>query len=81
MSGSGGGDFGGGYEAPVTCERLVIVTQIASPKAAVVSQLSVGSTLTVSTETQSGTSVIVLFFNGQKAGVSPPPRRLSCVRV
>jgi predicted TIM-barrel enzyme len=69
MSGSGGGNFGGGgYEAPVSCARLVIVTQIASPKASVVAQLQVGSVLTVGVEGQAGTSVIVLFFGGQKAG-------------
>jgi hypothetical protein len=67
MSGSGGG--GGGPDTPVlSCEDLVIHTQIASPKAAVVSKLSVGDILDVAVQMQGGTAVVVLLFKGKQAG-------------
>jgi hypothetical protein len=66
MSGSGGG---GGPDTPVlSCEDLVIHTQIASPKAAVVSKLSVGDVLDVAVQMQGGTAVVVLLFKGKQAG-------------
>lgn len=69
MSGSGGGGFGGGgYEEPVACERLIVETPIASPKENVVRNLQVGDVLQVTLENQAGTTVIVLLFNGDKAG-------------
>jgi hypothetical protein len=73
MSGSGGG--GGGTETPVlSCEDLVIHTQIASPKGGVVSKLKVGDTLDVEVQTHSGTAVVVLLFKGKVAGGLASPQ-------
>ena|ERR1700691_6228588 len=75
MSGSGGGGGGGGTEAPVlSCEDLVIHTQIASPKGAVVSKLKVGDTLDVEVQTHAGTAVVVLLFKGKVAGGLASPQ-------
>ncbi len=69
MSGSGGG-FGGGAsdDVPIACERLIIETAISSPKETVIKKLSVNDVLQVELEQLSRTSVVVLSYQGEKAG-------------
>lgn len=81
MSGSGGsGGGGGGFAGPDTieCDRLVINTQLSSPKPEVVDQLDKGFELPVSLETYPGMTVVVAKFNGAVAGglASPETARL-----
>lgn len=82
MSGSGGsGGGGGGFGGPDTiieCDRLVINTQLSSPKSEVVDQLDEGTELDVSLESYPGTTVVVAKFNGAVAGglASPETSRL-----
>lgn len=74
--GGGGGGFGGGDE--VDCKRLVINTQLSSPKADVVNALKEDSELDVEIDLVNGTSVVVAKFGGQVAGglASPETARL-----
>jgi hypothetical protein len=66
MSGSGSG---GTPVAPrFSCEDLVIQTQIASPKAALLPKLNVGTELTVELHTKSGTAVVELVLGGKVVG-------------
>lgn len=69
MSGSGGG-FGGGMseDAPIACDRLIIETAISSPKEDVIKNLSINSILQVELEQLGTTSVVVLIYQGGKAG-------------
>lgn len=81
MSGSGGsGGGGGGFVGPDTieCDRLVINTQLSSPKPEVVARLENGVELPVSLEAYPGTTVVVAMFNGVVAGglASPETSRL-----
>lgn len=81
MSGSGGsGGGGGGFAGPdtIACDRLVINTQLSSPKPEVVDQLDKGTELDVSLESYPGTTVVVAKFNGAVAGglASPETARL-----
>jgi hypothetical protein len=79
MSGSGGG--GGGTpdpEPPVSCEKLVINTQLSSPKLAALEGLVDGEALPVSLlQTPTG-QVVVVTRNGQIAGglAAPDLKRL-----
>lgn len=78
MSGSpGSGGGGGSWEAPTTCESLVIDTQLSSPKAAVIAGIAVGDVLDVALQPGTGTVVVVL-HHGQVAGglASPDVQRL-----
>ena len=69
MSGSSGGGYGGGFErAGVSCDDLIINTQVGSPRAALIPQLQVGSTLDVQIQQQNNISVVVLVLNGQIVG-------------
>lgn len=74
--GGGGGGFGGGDE--VDCKRLVINTQLSSPKADVVHALNEDAELDVEIDLVNGTSVVVAKFGGQVAGglASPETARL-----
>lgn len=80
MSGSSGGGGGGGSwdEAPPACEKLVIDTQLSSPKAPVVSQISVGDILDVALQPGAGGVLVVVLHKGQLAGglASPDLQRL-----
>ena len=80
MSGSGGSGGGGGFVGPDTieCDRLVINTQLSSPKPEVVVHLQKGVELAVSLEAYPGTTVVVARFNGAIAGglASPETARL-----
>lgn len=81
MSGSGGSGGGGGsFGGPdtITCDRLVINTQLSSPKPDVVAQLDKGVELDISLESLPGTTVVVAKFNGAVAGglASPETARL-----
>lgn len=79
MSGSNGGSGGGGgsWEAPSTCENLVIDTQLSSPKPAVIAGIKVGDVLDVTLQQGAGTTVVVM-HGGQIAGglASPQVQRL-----
>lgn len=68
MSGSGGGGFGASSDPVTACDRLILETGIASPKEAIIKTLNVGDVLQVQLEDTAGTSVVALYFNGQKAG-------------
>lgn len=74
MSGSGSNGFGGGFErSTITCESLVLNTQIASPQPAVIRQLSVNDTLQVELQDVNTTTAIVLRHDGQIAGAVAAP--------
>ncbi|MRV70626.1 hypothetical protein GJ700_02690 [Duganella sp. FT92W] len=83
MSGSnGGGGGGGGFEDYVDCSRLMISTQLSSPKPDVVAKLKASDELQVALDNQPGIKVVVALFNGQIAGglASPETSRLrSCI--
>ena len=80
MSGGGGGSRSDDVFSvdEVSCEDLVITTQLGSPKPAVISQLSPGDLLKVALEQSSGTMLVVAKLNGQIAGglTSPELARL-----
>lgn len=79
MSGSGGGETGGGFErAGVACADLIINTQIGSPRADVLPSLKVGTILGVQVQQQNNVSVVVLLSNDKVAGgvASPDVQRL-----
>lgn len=66
----------------VSCEDLVINTQLGSPKAAVVAKLKVGYELDVELENAKDTTLVVAKFENQIAGglTSPELARLrSCL--
>lgn len=83
MSGSGGG-FGGGATVEVSCERLSFDTQLSSPKPAVISGINVGDILSVETEQQGASQVVVIKHGNQVAGGITSPkmsRLLECIRL
>lgn len=51
-----------------SCEELVIDTQLSSPKDDVVEKIKLGDVLDVSTQTKSGTTVVVVLYKGKMAG-------------
>lgn len=67
MSGSGGG--GGIFiDAQVSCEALIIHTQLSSPVPAVVDSLEKDDVLTVEVEQSGGTQFVVARHKGVEAG-------------
>lgn len=64
-----GGDFtgGGGFTEINSCDKLVINTQISSPKEDVIAGLSVGSLLDVGLQ-EAATTIVVLMHEGKIAG-------------
>lgn len=77
MSGSGGGGYAGGFErSGVSCEDLIIDTQLGSPRAAVIPQLQVDTMLEVQLQQHNNMSVVVLVLNGQIAGGITAPEVL-----
>lgn len=79
MSGSGGGGGGGGSsDWEVSCEALVIETQLSSPDAAVIAGVKVNDVLPVETRQMNGTTSVVVVHQGQIAGglATPELRRL-----
>jgi hypothetical protein len=84
MSGSGSSGFGGGFErSEVVCERLILNTQIASPKPAVIGGLQLGEVLMVGLEQTGTTSTVVVLRNNQVAGgiAAPEMQRLrECIQ-
>jgi hypothetical protein len=79
MSGSGGGGGGGGPDTPVvSCEELVIDTQLSSPKDDVVDKIKVGDILEVATQTKAGMTFVVVLYKSKVAGglASPQLARL-----
>ncbi len=69
MSGSGGSYFGPStFSSTTSCETLQFDTQLASPKAQVVSQLSVGDILQVSFAPLNNQQVVVAVWNDSEAG-------------
>lgn len=74
MSGSGSNGFGGGFErSTISCEGLVLNTQIASPQPAVIRQLSVNNILQVDLRTVNATTAIMLLYRGEIAGAVAAP--------
>ena len=74
MSGSGGGSglgFGGGGGA-ISCSSLSIITQLASPKAAIIATLKVGELLNVELTPPAG-PVQLLTNTGEIAGAVLSP--------
>jgi hypothetical protein len=84
MSGSGGGD-GPSFSAPSqndSCENIVINTNLASPQANVIANLTVGDRLDITAVTDQG-PIQALDVNGQVAGniISREQiRLLNCIR-
>lgn len=79
MTGSSGRGGGSGFwESEDSCNTLVINTQLSSPKPDVISDISVGDLLDISTQTIEATTVVVALHNGNVAGglASPKIRRL-----
>lgn len=79
MSGSGGFGGGGGGGSPSTpCEVLAFETQLSSPKADVIQNLTVGSVLKIELKKLGDTYTIVVTWNGQVAGglTAPDVQRL-----
>lgn len=85
MSGSGGGGYGGGFATDeVACDRLAFDTQLSSPKAAVVAQISIGELLSVTLEQQGAVQVVVIKRGNDVAGGITSPkmaRLLECIRL
>ena len=73
MSGSGGSYLGPSTPAP-SCTTLLFETQLASPKAAVVSHLSVGDILDIALGQPGNQQVVVALWKGQIAGGIVDPR-------
>jgi len=73
MSGSGGSYLGPSTPAP-SCSTLMFETQLASPKAAVVAQLSVGDILDISFGQPGNQQVVVALWQAQVAGGIVDPR-------
>lgn len=64
------------------CQSLVIDTQISSPKAAVIADISVGDMLDVALNNDADVVVVVVLFKGQVAGgIAAPllPRLRECM--
>jgi len=85
MSGSsgGGGGWGSFGDEGVTCEALVIHTQVSSPAPAVVAQLSKGDLLTVEVRQGAGVDIVELKYQGQLAGglsSAQVVRLIECIR-
>lgn len=72
MSGSGGSYLGSSTPAS-SCETLQFDTQLASPKAPVIAQLSVNNILDI-TFAQAGHQVVIALWNGAEAGGIVDPR-------
>lgn len=74
--GGGGGGFTGGDE--IDCKRLIINTQLSSPKAEVVGALQADTELEIEIDLVNGTSVVVAKHAGRVAGglASPETARL-----
>lgn len=84
MSGSGGGGWGTFNEPEVSCESLIIETQLTSPKEEVIARIAVNTILGVTLQ-QAGTStVVVITHEGEVAGgiASPNMNRLrECIQA
>jgi hypothetical protein len=84
MSGSSNGFSGDGGGHNLACEDLVIVTQLASPKARVLQLFTAGSTLQIQEqESPQGQPLIVALFNDEVAGSIITPlifKLLNCIR-
>jgi hypothetical protein len=74
MSGSGGGGGGGQTPRPeVSCQDLVVDTQLNSPKEDLVAMLKLGDFLDVSAESRAGTDVILVKHKGKVVGSVTSP--------
>jgi hypothetical protein len=86
MSGSGGGGGGGGGAADwdISCDTLIIETQLTSPNAAVIAGIQVNEVLPVESRQMNGMTVVVVVHNGQDAGgLAAPqlPRLRECMNA
>lgn len=73
MSGSGGGSgFGSGGGGSISCSSLSIITQLASPKSAVISKLMVGDILGVELTPPAG-PIQLITNEGEIAGAVLSP--------
>lgn len=85
MSGNSGPGFSGsGSGSEVACEDIVITTQLASPKAAVVLELKEGDFLEIVVESNTaGQPLLVAKYQGKTAGGITHPgmfRLLECIK-
>lgn len=76
MSGSDGGGFGGGGFSEVSCESLVIDTQLSSPKENIVELLSEGDVLDVRLEKLGAQTIVVVIHHGDVVGGLASPKIL-----
>lgn len=84
MSGSGGGGYGGFNEPEISCENLIIETQLTSPRENVIAKIGVNTVLDVSLEQAGPSAVVVLTHQGEVAGgiASPQMTRLrECIQL
>lgn len=71
MSGLGGGGNGGGGATgnqALSCEDIIIETQLSSPKDNVVAKLKVGDILFINLQLMGLTTVVTATFDGEIAG-------------
>ncbi|QHS55228.1 hypothetical protein GWR56_06620 [Mucilaginibacter sp. 14171R-50] len=81
MSGSSGGSIGGGFAPEPTCEKILIRTQLASPRAEVIDELSVGDILDVVFTVPTG-PLTAQTYDGDIAGailISDPASLIKCI--
>lgn len=74
MSGSGGGGGGGSADWNISCDTLVIETQLTSPDAAVIAGIQLNDVLPVESRQMNGMTVVVVVHNGQVAGGLAAPQ-------
>lgn len=77
MSGTDGKlfrDYTSGAPTETACDMLYLQTQLASPKAGVVEQISQGDLLDIGLDTMNGQLVAVALWHGQVAGGIASPR-------
>ncbi len=81
MSGSGGGNYGGGPGFDAPCDTLRFDSQLSSPQP-IVATLSPGDVLAIAVAKMNGQVVVQVLSNGQPAGglAGPEATRLrSCI--
>lgn len=81
MSGSSGGSFGGGFAPEPTCEKILIRTQLASPRADVIDDLAKDDVLDVVLGGPTG-PLTAQTYDGEIAGailISDPASLIRCI--
>lgn len=75
MSGSGDSGYSGGYQDfQISCEKLVIDTQLSSPKEEVINKIRVGQVLDVGIKKEADKSLVVVLVGSAVAGGVASPQ-------